>query len=105
MLIYTVAVTFSDAATADAWRAWLRDGHVADVMAGGAVAAEVVRIDGGPRFEVRYRFPSREAFERYEREHAPRLRAEGRAKFPPEQGIAYERSTAELLDAYGPADA
>jgi hypothetical protein len=101
MLVYTVAVTFPDVATADAWRAWLRNGHVADVMAGGAVAAEVVRVDGGLRYEVRYRFPSREAFERYERDHAPRLRAEGRSKFPPERGIAYERATAELLDTYG----
>lgn len=100
MLVYTVGVAFPDEATADRWRAWLRDGHVADVIAGGATSAEVMRVDGPLRLEVRYRFPDRDAFARYERDHAPRLRAEGRALFPPEQGIIYDRSTGELLDTY-----
>lgn len=100
MLIYTVAVTFPDRETAEAWRAWLANGHVADVKAGGALAAEVIGVDGGLRYEVRYRFADRAAFEAYERDHAPRLRAEGRSLFPPERGIIYDRQTAELLDTY-----
>ena len=95
---YTVSCTFTDPAVADAWTQWLRDEHLADVCAGGAVAAEVVRLDGTPlRTEVRYRFADRAAFERYEREHAPRLREEGLRKFPLELGLTYSRSTGELV--------
>src|SRR5215813_9149671 len=92
-LVYTVAVTFADAALAESWLRWLRDGHVADVLAGGATAAEIVRMDGADcTYEVRYRFPSREAFAAYERDHAPRLRAEGLQRFPPERGVTYRRT-------------
>ena len=50
--------------------------------------------------EVRYHFAQRADFERYEREHAPRLRAEGVARFPAGPTIAYERGTGELLGAW-----
>jgi hypothetical protein len=90
---YTVAATFTDDALADEWLRWLTGGHVAEVLAGGATAAEVVALDGpGRAFEVRYRFPSREAFAAYERDHAPRLRAEGLRLFPVEKGVTYCRS-------------
>jgi hypothetical protein len=91
---YTVAVTFPDEETAERWLRWLNDGHIAEVLAGGATAAEIVRRDGPViEFEARYSFPSREAFDRYEREHAPRLRVEGLRLFPTEHGIHYHRST------------
>ncbi len=90
-LLYTVAIT--DAGAAAAWLRWLREGHVADVLAGGAVAAEIVQMDGAAHsYEVRYRFPSREAFARYEAEHAPRLRAEGLRLFPVDKGVSYRRT-------------
>jgi dipeptidase E len=91
---YTVAVTFDDAALAESWLAWLHGGHIAQVIAAGATDAEVVELDGaaGRSFEVRYHFPSREAFDHYEREHAPRLRAEGLQLFPSEKGVHYRRS-------------
>ncbi|MBL9147097.1 MAG: DUF4286 family protein [Phycisphaerae bacterium] len=93
-LSYVVHATFRDAAVLDEWIAWLRGGHLADVMAGGALTAEVVRLDGEAiAAEARYRFASRDAFARYEREFAPRLRAEGMAKFPPERGVTYRRAT------------
>lgn len=90
---YTVAVTFADAAVADEWLAWMRGGHVAAVIAGGASAAEVVELDAesGREIEARYTFASREAFAAYERDHAPRLRAEGLARFGPERGVSYRR--------------
>lgn len=95
---YTVAVTFADAARGDEWLAWMRGGHVAQVIAGGAVSAEVVELDvaSGRAFEARYLFASREAFAAYEREHAPRLRADGLARFGPEQGVSYRRSVGEV---------
>jgi hypothetical protein len=90
---YTVAATFEDPAVADEWLRWLAEGHVAEVLAGGATSAVVVELDGPKRsFEVRYRFPSRQAFEAYERDHAPRLRAEGLLRFPTSRGVGYSRS-------------
>jgi len=52
-----------------------------------------VELDGDPRtFEARYRFASREEFDRYQSDHAPRLRAEGQSLFPPEKGLSYRRT-------------
>jgi hypothetical protein len=100
-VVYTVTATFTEAALADAWLRWLRDGHIAEVLAGGATSAQVMALDGPtPTYEVRYRFPSRDVFERYERTHAPRLRADGLRLFPPERGIGYRRSTGVLLDEW-----
>ena len=98
---YTVACTFTDSATVSRWLDWLRNRHVADVLAGGATSAEVVAIDGTPHgMEVVYRFPNRSAFERYEREFAPALRAEGQQLFPSDSGIVYRRTVAEVVDRF-----
>lgn len=104
-LSYTVAVSFTDPLLADQWLAWMRSEHVADVMAGGAVAAEIVEMDAPPpgtlrHFEVRYRFPTRQAFLDYEKNHAPRLRAEGLARFPVEKGVAYRRTLGASVEQY-----
>ena len=95
---YTVAATFTDPAVADEWLAWLRGGHLAKVIAAGALDAEVVELDAaeGRSFEARYHFPSREAFARYEREHAPGLREEGARLFGPEK-VSYRRSVGASL--------
>lgn len=98
---YTVSCTFTDPEVAASWAAWLRDGHLADVCAAGALDAHAVKIDGPePRYEAHYRFASRAAFEAYERDHAPRLRAEGLAKFPLELGLTYERSVGEIVSCH-----
>jgi hypothetical protein len=98
---YTVAATFTDAALADAWLRWLKEGHIAEVLVGGATDAEIVQVDGAAlAFEVRYHFPSREAFAAYERDHAPRLRAEGLALFPPEKGVAYRRTVGSVVQPF-----
>jgi dipeptidase E len=94
-LAYTVAATFADGSVAEEWLAWLRGGHVAAVLTGGAESAEIVEVDAeqGRAFEVRYRFGSREAFAAYERDVAPRLREEGLRRFGPERGVSYRRTT------------
>jgi hypothetical protein len=101
MFAYTVSCTFDDPKVAEEWIAWLRDEHLAEVCAAGALDAEVVRRDGASegktRCEVRYHFASRDAFAQYEREHAPSLRAEGLKRFAPERGLRYERSTGEVV--------
>lgn len=97
MFAYTVTCTFDDPRVAAEWIAWLRDEHLADVIAAGALDAEVIQFDGSPtRCEVRYHFESRESFATYDRDHAPRLRAEGLKRFPTSRGIKYERSTGEV---------
>ena len=100
-LSYTVAAEFNDEQMAQAWLNWLRGGHIAQVIAGGATTAEIVHLDGEPnRYEVRYDFPSREVFEDYERDHAPRLRAEGAALFPSEKGVVYRRTTGVVIGEF-----
>lgn len=94
MFAYTVSCTFDDPKVASEWLEWLRDEHLAEVLAAGARDAEVIRFDGLPlRCEVRYHFASREEFATYERVHAPGLRAKGLERFPASRGIKYERST------------
>jgi hypothetical protein len=101
-IVYTVTATFAREVVADDWLRWLRGGHVAEVLAGGATDAEIVKLDGDViAFDVRYHFPSRDAFSRYENDQAPRLRADGLRRFPPEKGVAYRRSTGEVIEAVG----
>jgi hypothetical protein len=97
---------FADRELMEEFLTWLRDRHVADVCAAGAVSADLVRLDPTSdlpnALEVRYRFASREAFELYEREHAPRLRAEGLAEIVRLGGVAdrvtFVRTIGELVD-------
>ena len=100
-VVYTVSATLPDANTEQEWLAWLRNGHIAKVLGGGATAAEIVVLDQPAlTYEVRYCFPSREAFDHYEREVAPRLRAEGLERFPPQRGINYRRSVGAVCDRF-----
>ncbi len=75
---------------------WLLDGHFTDVIASGAGSASLTRFDDAPlALEARYRFASRDSFAAYERDHAPRLRAEGLARFP--EGVRFERRLGDVL--------
>lgn len=106
MVAYTVRIDFPSAALASDMLAWLVGGHVAEVCAAGALRAEVAvvdgaagdgaRSDGARRIECRYLFATRDAFAAYERDHAPRLRADGLRRFPPAAGVRYERSVGEV---------
>lgn len=101
MFSYTVRCTFEDESVAKEWIEWLRNEHLAEVLAAGALDGELIRFDPSPAdapgtracCEARYHFSSREAFAAYERDHAPRLRAEGLKRFPSQRGIVYSRST------------
>ncbi|MEQ8770584.1 MAG: DUF4286 family protein [Phycisphaerales bacterium] len=102
MLAYSVRATIPTEPLADRFVAWLEGGHLAGVLAGGADRAEVLRLHPDPGasgvvIEVRYRFPSREAFETYERDSAPALRAEGIERFGPDTGIVMERSVGAII--------
>lgn len=89
----------------DAWVRWLVETHAGDVLAAGAEHAEVVVLDpvgeAERSVEVRYRFASRAAFEGYERDHAPRLRAEGlgelaRLGHVGGAGVTFARTTGDI---------
>ncbi len=99
MFVYDVHCFIDDPAVATEWVAWMRAEHLTDVCAAGAASAELSRFDGdGPaHFQTRYHFESRAAFERYEREQAPRLREHGLERFPLTRGLRYERQTAEVV--------
>jgi hypothetical protein len=98
MIRCTVTVTLPDAATAERFVAWLCSGHIAEIIAGGATSVEIFHLDSvANAYEIDYRFPSRAVFAVYERDVAPRLREESRMLFPPANGIAYQRSVAEVV--------
>jgi hypothetical protein len=97
MFSYHVTCTFSDASILNDWLAWLKQEHLADVLAVGPSCAEVVVFEGDPlRAEVRYQFASRTDCETYLREHSPRLREEGLKKFPADV-VQYARSAGEIV--------
>lgn len=102
LFLYSVRSTFTDPAVRREFIAWLRDGHLADVVRAGALDAELVEfaVPGDAplgaigEVETRYHFASRAAFEEYAAGPAVELRAEGAAKFPPSRGIVMTRGFA-----------
>ena len=102
-MCYTVRCEFGEDAGEVVldWLDWLQHEHVADVIKAGASGAEIVRMDGERvAYEIRYRFPSRLAFEVYERDRAPQLRGEGLARFPLELGLQYSRTVGEVVSRH-----
>ena len=83
MIVYEVRIVL-DPAIADEYRAWL-EAHIREILAiPGFSGAELLAEDGDdgrPVWTTRYHLAGRAALERYLREHAPRLRAEGLARF------------------------
>jgi hypothetical protein len=101
---YMVVATLPNAAMVDEYIAWLQDGHIQAVVKGGATMGEVIRLDveqagGSARVMSRYEFPSRGEFDRYVKEKAPGLRAEGLAKFGSDRGVTYQRYVGEVAEA------
>lgn len=102
-IAYSVICSIRYKSKEEEWLSWLRDGHIADVIKGGATAAEIIRRDpdthdqGGTTYEIRYRFESRKAFDDYLEHHAPRLRKEGLERFPVTDGFHYQRTAGEII--------
>ena len=93
---YTVRSEAETEETLRAWSAWLQATHLPEVVSAGALKVELVHFDG-KHLECRYQFESREAFARYERDHAPTLRADALAKFPPSSGLTMSRTTGDIV--------
>ncbi|MBY0263242.1 MAG: hypothetical protein K2Q20_12920, partial [Phycisphaerales bacterium] len=72
-ICYQVVATLPDEPTARDYIAWLQDGHVDQVLAAGAHAAIIVRLDPDPaapsttkpRVMTQYIFSTRDTFDRY----------------------------------------
>ena len=103
---YVVRTSIDDARVFDAYVGWLRDHHVGEVCVSGARDADLIVMDvpqGEPFVvEAHFRFVSREAFEKYEREQAPRLRQQGLAELArlgvePGRGASFHRATGKAL--------
>lgn len=100
MLAYSVIATFPDQSLAAEYVAWLKGGHVQQVVAGGAVSAEVIHLEEPPtpiQIESRYIFAGRAEFDRYLRDHAPRLRTEGLARFGAGRGVTFQRRVGKIV--------
>lgn len=102
-LYYEVNVSFTDRALAAEWLRWMEEVHLTDVLEAGASAGRVVRLDNDSpseshqAFVAQYEFVDRDAFETYLRDHAPRLRAEGLARFPPDKA-QYTRRIGQIIE-------
>jgi len=100
-IAYTVIATFPNRDLAKAYIDWLTAGHVQAVLAGGAASGAVVEISDPadpPQVESRYVFPDRDAFDRYVRDIAPALRADGLQRFGPERGVRIERRIGQITE-------
>jgi len=85
-VIYEVNIEV-DASAHDAYRAWLRD-HIAEILAlPGFTGAKLFEVLDPPASAgriglcVQYALKNQAALDDYLREHAPRLRADGMARF------------------------
>ena len=94
-LVYEVNLEFDRVIEAD-YRAWLAT-HMRDILAlPGFTGAEVFEVLDPPPtagrigLSVRYFMRDRAALDDYQREHAPRLRAEGLKRFG-EEGVRIRR--------------
>jgi len=86
VIVYEVNLAI-DASAADAYGAWLAE-HVGEMLAlPGFERAEWFEAvtpdppDGRQRWVVQYRLASEAALDAYLRDHAPRMRADGLARF------------------------
>jgi hypothetical protein len=78
MIIYNVTVNIDDDIH-DEWLQWMKTIHVPDVMKTGLFTeSKICRIlvneEQGTSYSFQYTCYSMEDFEKYEKEHAPRLR-------------------------------
>ena len=102
---YMVTAIIANHEYANEYVAWLKGGHVQDVVnRGGALTGEVVVLDSSDgRIHVQslYLFPSRSSFDGYQTGAAVELRAEGKRLFVDTNKVAeWQRATGEVNYAY-----
>lgn len=105
-VLYEVAAEIIDETVESGWVRWMVEEHLEDVVRVGAASGRLVQLDvaaGSSRqYLAQYEFDSRAALDRYLAEEAPRLRADGVARFSAEQ-VRLTRRTGQILGSEGPA--
>lgn len=102
-IAYTVKCQIRNPDLAEKWLEWMKNEHIADVLAAGANDAELIKLESliDPSvscFEVRYHFENKDAYDAYLKNHAPTLRQKGMDKFPVDEGLVYSRTAGECLE-------
>lgn len=87
MIIYNVTINVDNSIHAE-WINWMRDKHLADVMATGLfVEYRILKLlnlqedETGTTYAIQYKCKNREDYEHYQQAFAPALQAEGRTLF------------------------
>ena len=85
MIIYNVTVNIEDDVHHE-WLKWLKEKHVPDVMKTGCfvenkICKLLVREEAGTSYSIQYTCNSMDDYQRYQREHAPRLQKEHADKY------------------------
>lgn len=80
MIIYNVTVNI-DTDVVEEWKSWMKAKHIPDVMnTGKFIDCRFSRIlaeeQGGHSFSIQYLCKSQQAFEEYQKDHAPALQDE-----------------------------
>ena len=85
-IFYNVTVIIDDSIIEE-WKSWMIDNHIPAVMATGAFESyQLTKVitegsEGGTTFAIQYLAPSREEYERYQIQHAPKLQEEHKARY------------------------
>ena len=86
MIIYNVTVNIDHNVHED-WLEWMKQVHIPDVMATGAFLENKIskvladQDEGGITYAIQYISKDMETYERYQKEHAPRLQQEHSARY------------------------
>ena len=81
MVTYEVTAEV-EAALAERYESFMRDGHIPDVFATGCFHAVSFERAASGRYRIRYQAASQAEVDRYLRDHTARLRADFLAHFP-----------------------
>jgi hypothetical protein len=85
-IFYNVTVIIDDSILEE-WKSWMIKTHIPDVMATGAFESyQLTKVitegsEGGTTFAIQYLSPSKEEYERYQMQHAPKLQQEHQKKY------------------------
>jgi hypothetical protein len=85
MVLYNVTVSI-DPSVKEEWLVWMRTVHIPDVMQTGCfIESRISRVhgeeEGGETFAITYLSPSHDHLDKYQKEFAPQLQIEHKAKF------------------------
>ena len=84
MILYNITINVDDSIKEE-WLEWMKTIHIPDVLATGMfIENKIFRIiteDEGNTYSIQYFLNSREDYEKYQKEYAPKLQAEHSEKF------------------------